>query len=271
MHKLLALDLDGTVLNSNHEISPVLVETIKHISQKAHVIIVTGRHHVAAQPYYHELGLSTPIICCNGTYIFDYATNCVISENSIDKSIAKDFISISDEHDLKMVMYVRDAMLYSNKRPIAYMEALSQWAESFPEDSQPNIRRVESFYDELKATDFVWKFVVEGGDIDAFSNIDFVKINFNGERSWLDRVDFSAAGNSKGNALTHYANQLGVSLTECVAVGDNHNDISMLKLVGLGIAMQNADQIVKEFATLVTEESHDDEFGLSTLLKSLFL
>ena len=75
MKKLLALDLDGTVLNSNHSISPHLVETIKQISEIAHVIIVTGRHHVAAQPYYNELGLDTPIICCNGTYIFDYLTD----------------------------------------------------------------------------------------------------------------------------------------------------------------------------------------------------
>jgi len=271
MHKLLALDLDGTVLNSQHRISPVLVETIKSIAQKVPVIIVTGRHHVAAQPYYKELGLRTPIICCNGTYMFDYETDSVISSNAIDKNIAADFISISDKHDLKMVMYVRDAMLYSNKRPIAYMETLSQWAQSFPEGSQPNIRRVDNFFDELDATDFVWKFVVEGGDIEDFSNIEFVKTNFNGERSWVDRVDFSAAGNSKGNALSGYVKQLGVSLDECVAVGDNHNDISMLKLVGLGIAMQNADQTVKASATLVTEKSHDDELGLSTLLESLFL
>ena len=56
-----------------------------------------------------------------------------------------------------------------------------------------------------------------------------------------------------------------------VYIGDNHNDVSMLKLAGLGIAMQNADQEVKNFAALVTEQSHDDETGLSTLLHSLFL
>jgi len=271
MHKLLALDLDGTVLNSQHTISPILVETIKRISQKIHVVIVTGRHHVAARPYYEELGLDTPIICCNGTYLFDYSTDSVISENALDKKIAKDFIAMSDQFNLKMVMYVRDAMLYSKKRPIGYMDALSRWAQSFPEGSQPNIRRIDNFYDELEATDYIWKFVVEGGDIDAFSNIDFIKQHFNGERSWVDRVDFSAAGNSKGNALAEYIKPLGVSLKECVAAGDNHNDISMLKLVDIGIAMQNSDQTVKDSATLVTEASNDDELGLSTLLERLFL
>ena len=271
MYKLLALDLDGTVLNSKHTISPALVKTIKRISEFVHVVIVTGRHHVAAQPYYNELGLKTPIICCNGTYLYDYATNNVISENSIAKNTAAKFIELSEQHNLKMVMYVRDAMLYSTQRPIAYMEALLQWSQSFPEGTQPTIRKVDDFHSELLASDYTWKFVVEGGDIETFANIEFVKTHFNGERSWIDRVDFSAAGNSKGIALTQYTEQLGISLQECVAVGDNHNDVSMLKLAGLGIAMQNADQEVKNFAALVTEQSHDDETGLSTLLHSLFL
>lgn len=270
MYKLLALDLDGTVLNSQHTISPYLVDTIKQLSKNVHVVIVTGRHHVAAQPYYRELGLETPIICCNGTYIYDYKNDAVIRENAIDKDLAADFIALSEQHDFKMVMYVRDAMLYSNQRPIQYMEALSKWAQSFPAGQQPNIRRVNNFHDELENTDYVWKFVVEGGDMDAFQHIDFVKKHFNGERSWVDRVDFSAAGNSKGLALTHYIAPLGISLAECIAVGDNHNDISMLKIAGLGVAMQNADQIVKDAANIVTEKTHDDELGLATLLKRLF-
>jgi Cof subfamily protein (haloacid dehalogenase superfamily) len=271
MHKLLALDLDGTVLNSSHTISPALIDAIKRIAKKTHVIIVTGRHHVAARPYHEALDLDTPIICCNGTYTFDYSKNQVISENSINKEFAKQFITLSDEYDLNMVMYVRDAMLYSNVRPIAYMEALTKWAQSFPIGSQPNIRRVSNFFDELNSTDYVWKFVVEGGDIERFASTDFIKQHFNGERSWADRVDFAAAGNTKGNALTQYVHQLGVSLDKCVAAGDNHNDISMLKAVGLGIAMQNADETVKNSASQVTQASNDDETSLAYLLESLFL
>ena len=106
-HKLLALDLDGTVLNSQHTISQELIDAIKSIAKDTHVVIVTGRHHVAAKPYYEQLGLSTPIICCNGTYIFDYQTNTVLEENAIDKQMAAEFITLSQAHDLKMVMYVR--------------------------------------------------------------------------------------------------------------------------------------------------------------------
>lgn len=268
-HKLLALDLDGTVLNSQHTISRELIDAIRSIAKDTHVVIVTGRHHVAAKPYYEQLGLSTPIICCNGTYIFDYQNDTVIQENAIDKSIAAEFITLSQAHDLKMVMYVRDAMLYSRARPIEYMEALLTWSQTFPESQRPNIQKVDDFQHEAQSSDYVWKFVVEG-EVNTFAEIPFVKENFNGERSWIDRVDFAATGNSKGNALTRYIEPLGINLDECIAVGDNHNDISMLKAVGLGVAMQNADNTVKGAANLITQKNNDDEAGLAELLHRLF-
>lgn len=270
MYKLLALDLDGTVLNSANTISPALVDTIKRISQHTHIVIVTGRHHVAAEPYYRELGLTTPIVCCNGTYIFDYQTNSILSENAIEKSKAIEFISLSESNNLKMVMYVRDAMLYSNREPIEYMEELCEWSNSFPKALRPNIRKVDSFRSELNNTDYIWKFVVEGVNIDEFTNIDFIKENFNGERSWSNRTDFASAGNSKGNALSAYIKRLGITAQQVVAIGDNHNDISMLKFAGLGIAMKNADSVVQNTADLVTDFSNDDLNVLSELLTTLF-
>ncbi len=270
MYKLLALDLDGTVLNSNNTISPVLVDTIKRISQQTHVVIVTGRHHVAAEPYYRELGLTTPIICCNGTYIFDYQKNTILNENAIEKHNASEFISLAESNNLKMVMYVRDAMLYSNREPIDYMEELCEWSNSFPDELRPNIRKVDNFLTELNDTDYIWKFVVEGINIDEFTNIPFIKDNFNGERSWSNRTDFANAGNSKGNALISYTERLGITPQQVVAIGDNHNDISMLKFAGLGIAMINAESAVKNTADLVTDFNNDHLDVLSELLTALF-
>lgn len=270
MYRLLALDLDGTVLNSEHTISQELVDTIQQIATNTHVVIVTGRHHVAARPYYDQLGLSTPIICCNGTYIFDYQNNYVIQENAINKDAAEQFIVLSEANQLKMVMYVRDAMLYSRARPIEYMEALLKWSKTFPISQRPNIQKVGNFQLEAKRSEYIWKFVVEG-DVDHFAELPFIKTHFNGERSWINRVDFAAIGNSKGNTLSQYVLQLGLSLEECVAVGDNHNDISMLKAAGMGIAMQNADDTVKSIANLITKKSNDDKRSLAKLLSQIFL
>ena len=273
MYKLLALDLDGTVLNSAHKISPVLKETIQSIRNDVMVVIVTGRHHTAAEPYYHELGLSTPIICCNGTYVYDYKSKTVLAENAISKANARQFIALSEQFALKKVMYVQDAMTYSLEQPIEYMAAMKEWSLSFPKSSRPNIKQISDFNEELEAAPYIWKFVVEGeGEhIDKFSALPFIKEQFMGERSWHNRIDFSHMGNSKGNRLSHFIKDYDIQAEQVVAIGDNHNDISMIELSGLGIAMLNADPVVKNSADQVCTTDNNDQHGLAQLIERIFI
>ncbi|MFT2110775.1 Cof-type HAD-IIB family hydrolase [Marinomonas sp. 2405UD68-3] len=270
MYKLLALDLDGTVLKSNHTISPVLIDKIQQLSQKVPVVIVTGRHHTAARPYYLQLGLTTPIICCNGTYVYDYQNEAVLQHNAISKESAKQFIELVELHDMKAVMYVKDAMLHSVHRPLNYVNALSLWADTFADDIKPCIQKVDSFHDELEKHEHIWKFVVEGDQVAHFLDLPFVKNNFNGEFSWSDRIDFSNKGNTKGAALAEYLAKKGFTFSEIVAVGDHHNDISMLQRAGVGVAMLNADAAVKEHANMVTAATNDDDHVLAGIIDTFF-
>jgi Cof subfamily protein (haloacid dehalogenase superfamily) len=272
MYKLLALDLDGTVLNSANTISAALKETIKSISKDVMVVIVTGRHHTAAEPYYNELGLTTPIICCNGTYVYDYQSKSVLAENSISKKNAREFIALSELYSLKKVMYVQDTMTYSLDQPIEYMKALKEWSLSFPEANRPSIKQINNFNEELEITPYIWKFVVEGeGDnIEEFSSLPFIKKHFIGERSWHNRIDFSHEGNSKGNRLGRFIKAYDIQAEQVVAIGDNHNDISMIEFSGLGIAMLNAEPVVKDSADQVCETDNNDQHGLAQLIDRIF-
>lgn len=270
MYKLLALDLDGTVLKSDHTISPILIKKVQELSQQIPVLIVTGRHHTAARPYYLQLGLTTPIICCNGTYIYDYQNEAVLQHNDISKENAKQFLNLVEQNDIKAVMYVKDAMLHSVHNPLNYVNTLSVWADSFPDDIKPCIKKVDNFYDEIESNEHVWKFVVEGTDLDHFLALPFIKNNFSGELSWVDRIDFSNIGNTKGSALEKYLTKQGILFSEIVAVGDNHNDISMLKRAGVGVAMLNADATVKQYANQITTASNDDDHALAELIDALF-
>jgi Cof subfamily protein (haloacid dehalogenase superfamily) len=270
MYKVLALDLDGTVLNSDNRISDQLRATIHALAQYVQVVLVTGRHHTAAKPYYAELELKSPIICCNGTYVFDYANQAVIGHNAIAKDQARKFIHAAEANDLKLVMYVQDAMLYSRSQPVAYMDQLLRWAETVQVELRPDIRQVDSFIEELEQTENIWKFVIEGNDVSHFDQLDLIRTHFSGERSWLDRIDYANQGNTKGIALARYVNKLGYSADQVVAIGDNDNDISMLSYAGLGVAMLNANDTVKQAAQLTTVASNDDPNVLADLLKTLF-
>ncbi|KLU19670.1 pyridoxal phosphate phosphatase, partial [Proteus mirabilis] len=72
-YRVIALDLDGTLLDDQKRILPESLEAL-NLARKAgvKVLIVTGRHHVAIHPFYQALDLDTPAICCNGTYLYDY-------------------------------------------------------------------------------------------------------------------------------------------------------------------------------------------------------
>ena len=273
MYKLLALDLDGTVLNSKHEISEPLLNSIQKLPENIIVMIVTGRHHTAAKPYYDQLNLKTPIICCNGTYIYDYQNSNVISENSIPKDHAGQFLSLCDQYAMKKIMYVTDSMLYDEANPMAHMETLREWSLSFPENDRPSILKISDFDTPMIENDYVWKFVVEGEDenIEKFSAHPFIQSEFSGEQSFSNRFDFARKGNSKGNRLTQYINGLGISTEQVVAIGDNHNDISMIKVAGMGVTLDHAEDTVKKAANFVINSNNDDQYALANFINSLFI
>ena len=80
-------------------------------------------------------------------------------------------------------------------------------------------------------------------------------------------MDFARAGNSKGARLAELLTQLDISPARVVAIGDNHNDISMLTLAGLGVAMANSDEPVRRAAQHITAEDHNGRGILDTLTR----
>lgn len=265
MYKLLALDLDGTVLNSQHRIHPEVKAAINELKQHYYVMIVTGRHHTAAKPYHAELELTTPIICCNGTYVYDYQKQQVIQHNALPRDVALDFLSLAQESQMKLLMYVEDAMLYSKSIPVDFIADILEWSQQYTGDLKPKVLQVENFETHARDADYIWKFVVEGDPevINVFRSHPWIQANFNGEQSWHDRFDFAAHGNSKGARLAEFVAELGLRPNEVVAIGDNHNDISMLQYAGLGVAMGNASIEVKRQADLVCDGDHNGpELGI---------
>lgn len=270
-YRVLALDLDGTTLTSDHQIIPSVRDAIRRLSSQVMVLLVTGRHHTAARPYHHELGLTTPIISCNGTYVYDYQTNSILTENAIPHDIAARFLRLAQQHELNLVMYVTDRMALSASNPIAYMSVLERWAENFPAAIRPDIVRVSSFEEELANSKYVWKFVTEGDldRINEFARLEWIQENFTGEQSWHNRIDFSRRGNTKGARLMEFLRAHQISPEQVIAIGDNHNDISMLQVAGLGVAMANAEEAVKAIAGRVTKESNNGQ-GILDVLQEYF-
>ncbi|KGQ69628.1 HAD family hydrolase [Chelonobacter oris] len=265
-YRVVAFDLDGTLLNSKGEILPQSIEAINSVRAKgAKVVLVTGRHHTAVKPYYHQLQLDTPMICCNGTYIYDVANDSTPVANPFTWQQARKVIETAEQSGIHLLMYTRDQMTFTEYNP--HMRKFSQWVERCPAEVRPNLQQISSFYAPLAAGQTIWKFVFSHPDRTLMQQAvaQLPEDQFSCEWSWIDRVDVANNGNSKGGRLLDLLKLWDIDPQQVIAFGDNHNDISMLSAVGLGVAMGNAEHEVKSYAKLVTTDN--DQNGIQQVLE----
>jgi len=246
-YRVIALDLDGTLLNRQKLILPESLKALADArSAGMKVVVVTGRHHVAIHPFYQALKLDTPAICCNGTYLYNYQDKKVITANPLEIKQAKRVLALLKEFDIHGLIYVDDAMIY--EQPSDHVVRSLAWAKTLPEDQRPNLVQVESLVEAAEQSHAIWKFATSYPDIGklrAFATMVEQEMGLSCEWSWHDQVDIAQAGNSKGKLLQHWVESEGLTMAQVVAFGDNFNDLSMLKAAGLGVAMGNSDDAIK--------------------------
>ncbi|AMO54406.1 hypothetical protein GZ77_22855 [Endozoicomonas montiporae] len=261
--KLIAFDLDGTLLNSKGTILESSKQAIREArAHGAKVVLATGRHHVAVRPYHYELGLDTPAICCNGAYIMDFSQPEPVYSNPLSKDQARRIIKIARDRDMHILMYVEDAMTYEVLNP--HMERLSNWAKAQPEIVRPNIKQIDDALAVMESASTIHKFVLSHTDqeqfLSAYQHIQTMT-DVSCERSWVDRIDIANSGNTKGSTLLRLAERWGIERENIIAVGDNDNDISMVRMAGLGVAMGNCSETLKSVADEFIGSNDDDSIA----------
>jgi len=261
--RVIALDLDGTLLTPKKTLLPSSLEALARAKAAGHqLIIVTGRHHVAIHPFYQALALDTPAICCNGTYLYDYHAKKVLSADPLPVSQAQQLIALLDEHAVHGLMYVDNAMLY--EKPTGHVERTNTWAQQLPPEQRPVFRQVTSLRTAAQEVEAIWKFALTDTDTQKLKNFAHhveQTLGLECEWSWHDQVDIARAGNSKGRRLSEWVASQGLSMKDVVAFGDNYNDISMLEAAGVGVAMGNADDAVKAHANVVIGDNTVDSIA----------
>jgi len=252
-YRVIALDLDGTLLDNQKRILPQSLAALAEARAAGiQVVIVTGRHHVAIHPFYQALQIDTPAICCNGTYLYDFQQKKVLAADPLAKDQAKLVLQMLKQSNIHGLMYVDDAMLYQETS--GHVTRSLAWADTLPQAQRPTLLQVDSLVQAADDAQAIWKFATSHSDIPALRNFaDTVEkeLGLACEWSWHDQVDIAKGGNSKGNRLQQWVESQGFTMDQVVAFGDNYNDLSMLEAAGLGVAMGNADDAIKQRADLV--------------------
>lgn len=273
-YKLIAMDMDGTLLNSQKQVTEYTKEVLRRASEKGiKLVICTGRIFTSAKSYARIIGTKAPIIASNGAYIREKDRNEVIYEKYIKKETLLDIIRVTREWGFYPHIYTTDT-IYS-ERLIHSSLNYSKWNETVPEDERINIQIVDSLEDivekegenflkvvvmaledEVEKLQELKKFIKENMDVAIFS-------------SYMNNFEIMDKEVSKGSALRRLAEFFDIDREEIVCFGDNENDKTMFEFAGFPIAMGNAEEELKEISAYVTDTNDND--GVAKAIEELIL
>ena len=257
--KIFASDIDGTFIERGKKPSKRTREAFKLLQDKGYLVVgASGRVSSSTKNVFESVGVeNTYIIANNGSIILDKSGE-VIFEKTIEKSALKKLLEIADKHNVEARMYDKDT-LYAKTFEESKVRHLylgdGKYSVNFVTDE--NILDIVLADDKKILKMFMYVDYREYHELyEDLKSVEGIQVNISGETC----IDCVAQGISKGNALKYLAEMLGVDMADTVAIGDQDNDLEMIKFAGTGIAMGNAIDTVKEAATFVTDRVENEGF-----------
>ncbi|WP_130613520.1 Cof-type HAD-IIB family hydrolase [Cohnella abietis] len=242
-YRLLALDLDGTLLNDRSEISETNAKWVKHaVDAGVTVCVSTGRGFVSALPFAEQLGLDTPMITVNGGEIWT-KPHAIHRRTLLDSEKVMKLHALAEKYGEVWFWAYTTEDIYNKERWVG--DTFSRNWLKF------------GYYTE--DTDILSEILKE---IQAWDGLEI-------SNSSPYNIEINPQGVSKATALMEVCRLLGYDMSEVVAVGDSMNDIAAIRASGLGVAMGNAQDEVKAAANVVT--GSNQEHGVAQVIQNYVL
>ena len=266
MYKLVAVDLDGTLLDDNKNIDEETIKSIREIVKNGvYFVFASGRPLVTQRRFFDKINVDMPSIACNGAIIAYPYEDKVIFNKHFKKEDLIFIVKYLKEKNKSFIAWENDK-LYANVLDI-YTTTYHDACKS----ANVQINVIED-YDKFYNLS-INKLIV----IDDSENIQVFlkdvkkdikrKCNYFTSQSYF--LEFTAKGVDKGKSLLKLAKCLGVKRSEIIAIGDGHNDLSMIKRAKLKVAMGQASEYVKSKANYITDSNNN--LGVKKVLDTFIL
>ncbi|WP_125769278.1 Cof-type HAD-IIB family hydrolase [Lapidilactobacillus wuchangensis] len=266
--RLIALDVDDTLLNSRGEITPQTYQAVQRaLAQGIKVVLCSGRPLAGLQHYLDQLALSGAnqyVITYNGAVIEDL-TGQIVARHVINNQLYRELTSFGQAHHIPFNVLAPDSQIYTADHDVDPITVVQAW------ENQAGILIREPA--ELPHDFEIAKglFVGEKTLLDEAAPL--VEQAF-GQQLYVVRaaanfLEVMSAGVNKGQALQDLATKLQLNAAEIMAVGDEQNDLPMFAFAGTAVAMANGSEIAKQQADFVTASNDDD--GVAEVIEKLAL
>lgn len=260
--KLICTDMDGTLLNDDHIVSEENKKALKYAVDKGvKIAITTGRLFTSAKYYSDVIGVNAPIISSNGAYIKEKDKDEVIYQETITTEEAIEIYDILSKYDITTYFNTFDTVISSEAFPEEY--PYFKINKTLPEDCRVKLVVSENIKDYIKQCDghilkaislsigrnhsHLLKAKEELKSLSKYEVVSSGEYNF----------EIMKKGTSKGKSVQKLAEILNIPMSEVMCIGDSENDLSMIKVAGVGVAMENGLQIIKDAATFTTDTNNN--------------
>ena len=279
-YRLIALDVDGTLFGSRHQVSPRTLAALASARQRGAItVITTGRSPQSALRISREIG-GGPVVCCNGAGVLDEAGR-VLHLAGIPADPLVKTLTLGRRAGVLTHCYTPDGLVLD--RPLAHLVNAYAWLRAGGKAFEaalgvarmwganrtrlvPSLRRWAALPDRPP----VLKLMLFGAPAGLPALAEQICREVQGVEvtsSGADNIEVTAAGVSKASGLMVLGERLGIPPEAMIAFGDSDNDLAMLRYVGLGVAMGNARPHVKAAADRVAPPC--DEDGVAHVLEEV--
>lgn len=288
MYKLIAIDLDGTLLNSYGKVSNENKETIKKaIKNGVEVVLASGRIGASVESIANELGANNYYISGNGSMLYNMKEEKIEYENFIEKEKMLKLIKICDENSIYYSIYTENMVI---TKALKYNVAFYNYENSKKSsDKRTNINIVQNIYEyvkNLKENKFLKITICDDSEIifsriinklKKINNIDVLDVSHMSRKIIKDGTnevpveyyytEITNKNVDKWTAIEFLIKKLNITKEEVITIGDNMNDEKMIKNAGMGVAMGQANPKIKNVADEITLDNNSN--GVSTILKRI--
>ncbi|EOL42327.1 cof-like hydrolase [Enterococcus phoeniculicola] len=278
MIKLIASDMDGTLLDAHMGISKENAEAIRFAESKGiEFMVSTGRNYQEARSALDEVGIDCAMITLNGAQVFDKGGTSLFTVPIVPERTAT-ILDILDAHDIyyevstNKGLYSQSqsrrvesfaSMIASHLPHLTYKMAIAmaaanlellhiEYVDSIREllvDNKLEVLKIICFH--MEGPQVLGPVATE---IDALGDLAVTS-------SGQNNIEINHRDAQKGIAVAHVASERGIDLTDVMTIGDNFNDVSMLQVAGVSFAMGNAELEVKEYAKYETDTNLENGVG----------
>lgn len=288
MYKLVAIDLDGTMLNQYGIITEKTKKAISKVQEKGvEVMIASGRAITSVKRFSKEINSNKYFISGNGAITYDIKNNKILYENILSKTKALQIIKICEENSIYYNVYTENGIIAKNlnyNTLYYYKDNLTK-----PDENRTHINIVENVYDYFEQREekilkimicdehkTVFNSIVR--KLKELSEIEVLEVSHMSRKIIKQGTDeialeyfyteVSAKDVDKWNALEEIMSLMNISKEEVVTIGDNANDLKMITNAGLGVAMGESAPYVKQSADIIAPTN--DEDGVAIILNKIF-